>query len=99
MFHIDHVVPRSARGKTMLSNLALACVSCSLRKAARLTATDPETSREMPLFNPRREIWNVIRQRHNRNRYDRERQRPSQPQVRDAGITDKRRSHPPSKAR
>ena len=58
VFHIDHVVPRSARGKTMLSNLALACVSGSLRKAARLTATDPETSREMPLLNPRREIWN-----------------------------------------
>lgn len=52
-FHVDHVVPRSARGKTILSNLALACVSCSLRKAARLTAIDPETGREIRLFTPR----------------------------------------------
>jgi 5-methylcytosine-specific restriction endonuclease McrA len=31
-FHIDHVVPRRAGGETILDNLALACVSCSLRK-------------------------------------------------------------------
>jgi 5-methylcytosine-specific restriction endonuclease McrA len=34
-FHIDHVVPRSAGGQTVADNLALACVSCSLRKEAR----------------------------------------------------------------
>ena len=31
-FHIDHVVPRTAGGPTTLDNLALACVSCPLRK-------------------------------------------------------------------
>src|SRR6201999_1385800 len=31
-FHIDHVVPRAEGGPTVASNLALACVSCSLRK-------------------------------------------------------------------
>lgn len=31
-FHVDHVVPRVAGGATVLDNLALACVSCSLRK-------------------------------------------------------------------
>lgn len=30
-FHVDHVVPRVAGGPTELDNLALACVSCSLR--------------------------------------------------------------------
>ena len=30
-FHIDHVVPRAAGGPTTAENLALACVSCSLR--------------------------------------------------------------------
>ena len=31
----DHVTPVNAGGKTLLENLALACVSCSLRKGAR----------------------------------------------------------------
>ncbi|HVX85553.1 MAG TPA: HNH endonuclease signature motif containing protein [Phycisphaerae bacterium] len=35
VFHIDHVVPRAAGGETTLGNLALACVSCSLHKAAK----------------------------------------------------------------
>ena len=33
-FHIDHVVPVVHGGETVEENLALACVSCSLRKAA-----------------------------------------------------------------
>ena len=58
-FHIDHVVPAVAGGKTELQNLALACVSCSLRKGAREAATDPATGQEVPLFNPRRDPWNA----------------------------------------
>lgn len=56
-FHIDHITPISAGGATTLDNLALACVSCSLRKGARLTAIDPQTDRESPLFNPRDQTW------------------------------------------
>jgi hypothetical protein len=56
-FHIDHVVPRAADGPTTLENLALACVSCSLRKSAKQTAIDPESGEELPLFNPRTDIW------------------------------------------
>lgn len=41
----------------MVENLALACVSCSLRKWAKQTATDPDTDEEVPLFNPRRQSW------------------------------------------
>lgn len=54
-FHIDHVIPRQAGGPTTADNLALACVSCSLRKEARRSATDPDTGRAAPLFNPRRQ--------------------------------------------
>ncbi len=43
-FHIDHVMPVARGGKTHLDNLALACVSCSLRKAARLDAIDPKVA-------------------------------------------------------
>ena len=56
-FHVDHVIPRQAGGPTNLSNLALACVSCSLRKEARRSAIDPEAGRTAPLFNPRRQRW------------------------------------------
>jgi HNH endonuclease len=56
-FHIDHVKPRVGGGLTAQDNLALACVSCSLRKGARETAPDPKTSLESPLFNPRKQVW------------------------------------------
>lgn len=56
-FHIDHVTPVAAGGKTVADNLALACVSCSLRKSAKQTAVDPETKRKAPLFNPRLDTW------------------------------------------
>src|SRR2546425_8551500 len=56
-FHIDHVTPVTLGGKTVVDNLALACLSCSLHKAARQTAVDPETKIEVPLFNPRLDVW------------------------------------------
>ena len=56
-FHMDHVMPRAAGGPTTADNLALACVSCSLRKWAHQTATDPESGEEVPLFNPRTQAW------------------------------------------
>lgn len=57
VFHVDHVAPRVAGGPTELDNLALACVSCSLRKWARRSATDPTTGEEAPLFSPRDQVW------------------------------------------
>ena len=56
-FHIDHVVPRAAGGLTVMDNLALACVSCSLRKWAKQTAIDLETGQEEALFGPRTQVW------------------------------------------
>jgi HNH endonuclease len=56
-FHIDHIVPRISAGPTEIDNLALACVSCSLRKGAQRSARDPETGRKIPLFHPRRQRW------------------------------------------
>ena len=52
-FHIDHVIPRAAGGPTVEENLAMACVSCSLHKAAKQTAIDPDSGEEAALFNPR----------------------------------------------
>jgi hypothetical protein len=56
-FHIDHIIPVVAGGATTSDNLALACVSCSLRKAAKQTVNDPETKKEVSIFNPRQQIW------------------------------------------
>jgi HNH endonuclease len=56
-FHVDHVIPLASQGPTTIENLALACVSCSLRKGDRLTATDPDTQTEVPVFNPRAQRW------------------------------------------
>ena len=58
-FHIDHVVPQSAGGPTTLENLALACVTCSLRKGARQTVVDVESGMEVSIFDPRREAWST----------------------------------------
>ena len=56
-FHVDHIIPRTAGGTDTLENLALACVSCSLRKWAKQTAVDPESGEAAPLFHPRSHIW------------------------------------------
>jgi hypothetical protein len=56
-FHIDHVHPRRLGGETSLENLALACVSCSLRKGAAIDAIDPDSDRPAPLFDPRIDTW------------------------------------------
>ena len=56
-FHIDHIVPLAEGGQTTEDNLALACVSCSLRKAARLKVTDPDTGQQASIYNPRKQAW------------------------------------------
>ncbi|WP_394833294.1 HNH endonuclease [Pendulispora rubella] len=57
-FHVDHVHPRSEEGPTEYENLALACVSCSLRKGARTHALDPATGARVATYNPRHDRWN-----------------------------------------
>ncbi|MBU0511690.1 MAG: HNH endonuclease [Chloroflexi bacterium] len=56
-FHIDHVIPYTAAGETVVENLALACVSCSLRKSARQIAIDPKSGEEAALYHPRYDSW------------------------------------------
>jgi len=56
-FHVDHVRPRRDGGPTVQENLALACVSCSLRKGARIQARDPESGEPASVFNPRIHRW------------------------------------------
>ncbi|HLO84032.1 MAG TPA: HNH endonuclease [Nostocaceae cyanobacterium] len=37
----------------LLDNLALACFHCNRQKSDKITAIDPESGLEFPLFNPR----------------------------------------------
>src|SRR5205085_2018172 len=58
-FEIDHIIAKQHHGKTVLSNLALACLHCNGHKGPNLTGIDTATSRTKPvrLFNPRRHKW------------------------------------------
>ena len=57
-FHIDHVLPVKRGGETIAKNLALACVSCSLHKAARYKVLDLVSGGDVDLYNPRHDNWN-----------------------------------------
>jgi hypothetical protein len=54
---VDHIVPVSAGGETVLDNLCLACVSCNAYKHEFQMGVDPQTDREINLFNPRTQVW------------------------------------------
>jgi hypothetical protein len=56
-FHVDHVKPVASGGETFFHNLALACVSCSLRKGSIQEAVDPTTGQMVVIFNPRHDLW------------------------------------------
>lgn len=56
-FEVDHIVPVSAGGATVLDNLCLACTTCNRNKGARLDVFDPATGSTVSLFHPRRESW------------------------------------------
>lgn len=56
-FHCDHIHPKKEDGKTELTNLAFACPSCNIHKAAKMYAPDPSTGESAPIFNPRQQNW------------------------------------------
>ena len=56
-FQIDHIIARKHRGRTQAGNLCLACLACNNRKGPNVAGVDPQTSKVVPLFNPRRHKW------------------------------------------
>jgi len=56
-FEIDHVIAEQHGGKTVASNLALACFADNHHKGPNLAGIDPKTGKRTWLFNPRRHKW------------------------------------------
>jgi hypothetical protein len=56
-FQFDHVIAERHGGKTIPSNLALACLADNNHKGPNLAGVDPRTGRRAWLFNPRRHKW------------------------------------------
>ncbi|MCP4942732.1 MAG: HNH endonuclease [Planctomycetaceae bacterium] len=56
-FEIEHIIPRSAGGQTSESNLCLSCPTCNRHKSNRLTAKDPASGLDVPLFHPLEQNW------------------------------------------
>lgn len=56
-FACEHIVPVSVDGATDVSNLALACGGCNGHKYTKVSANDPVSQAETPLFHPRQQLW------------------------------------------
>ena len=56
-FEVDHIVPRSAGGATVLENLCLCCPMCNRHKAMRTHLAYPLTGGMTRLFHPGRDAW------------------------------------------
>lgn len=54
---IEHILPVSRGGPTEEWNLWLSCPLCNRHKADRVSAADPESGQQVPLFNPRAQKW------------------------------------------
>jgi hypothetical protein len=56
-FSLEHIEPRSKKGKTSLDNLALACQGCNNHKFTQTEGQDPESEDWVALFHPRKHRW------------------------------------------
>jgi hypothetical protein len=56
-FEIEHIIAEQHGGKTVASNLALACFADNRHKGPNLGGIDPKTGRRVWLFHPRRMKW------------------------------------------
>ena len=57
VFSLEHIDPLSRSGTDDLENLAYACQGCNNHKYNHTNATDPQTGQLVPLFHPRRQVW------------------------------------------
>jgi hypothetical protein len=56
-FTMDHFIPENLNGTSDLENLVYACFLCNRLKSNKLSVFDVISSKWIPLFNPRKDIW------------------------------------------
>lgn len=56
-FAVEHVIPRSRKGRHHRANLAFACLGCNNCKYNFVEARDPSSGVIVPLFHPRKQRW------------------------------------------
>lgn len=56
-FEVEHVTPLASGGDDSQNSLALSCRACNAFKAARREGSDAETGETVPLYHPRRDVW------------------------------------------
>jgi len=56
-FESEHIIPLSMGGTNTIENLAFSCRGCNSRKSDRTQSKDPLTQNDVPLFNPRTDLW------------------------------------------
>jgi len=54
---VEHIIPPMRGGKSVLSNLCLACRRCNVFKTDQIEAVDETTGKKVSLFNPRTQRW------------------------------------------
>lgn len=57
-FEVEHIIPVSLGGTNELSNLALACRSCNLRKGMKTDGKEIDSGEVVRFFHPRKDFWN-----------------------------------------
>lgn len=58
-FPIDHIIAAQHGGKTIASNLCLACPRCNASKGPNIASVDSITGKIVRLFHPRRHKWSA----------------------------------------
>jgi hypothetical protein len=56
-FEVDHIIARKHGGRSVASNLAIACWYCNSFKGSDISGLDPQTRKLTRLFHPRRHKW------------------------------------------
>ena len=56
---IEHIISEKHDGKSVESNLALACITCNQFKGTDIAAFAASSSRLVRLFNPRKDKWST----------------------------------------
>ena len=56
-FEVEHIIPLSKNGLSILENLTLACRGCNSHKYNKVQGTDELTDSMVDLFNPRKDSW------------------------------------------